>query len=127
MANDALILLVIMLGCIGLSVLICWLVWGRASNFLNNELSTLRGATDRELADLMHQIEVLESRQQEDQDTAAGAVSEREELEARVKSLSGELEDATGQLATLSAELVNYKLSAETAKAELARLRGDKT
>ncbi len=126
MANDALILLVIMLGCIGLAALICWFTWGRASTFLNNELSTLRMATDRELADLVQQVEVLESRQQEDQATATGAITERDELEARVKQLTQELEEATGQLANASAELVNQKLAAETAQQELAKLKGDR-
>ncbi|MFK7956620.1 MAG: hypothetical protein AB8B96_11020 [Lysobacterales bacterium] len=123
MANDALILLVIMLGCIGLAAIICWTVWGRARNFLNNELSSLRGATDRELADLSHKVEVLESRQQEDQATATALIDERGELEDQIKLLTHELEEATGQLATASSELVNQKLAAETAKAKLDKLQ----
>ncbi|MEM9530453.1 MAG: hypothetical protein AAGA23_06015 [Pseudomonadota bacterium] len=125
MANDALILLVIMLGCIGLSMLICYLVWGRATKFLNNELATLRTATDRELAELAGQRDVLQTRQQEDQATASSVVTERDQLEEQVKKLTEELRDATGQLAQASNELVNQKLVAETAQKELARLRGN--
>ncbi len=124
MANDALILLVIMLGCIGISATICWFVWGRASKFLDNELSSLRGATDRELADLVYKVEVLESLQQEDQATATSIVEERDDLEQRVQRLTQELEEATGQLAKASSELVNQKLAAETARQELEKLRG---
>ena len=123
MANDALILLVIMLGCIGLAAIICWTIWGRARNFLNNELRSLRSATDRELSDLLHKVEVLESRQQEDQGTATALIEERGELEDQLARLTHELEQATGQLASASSELVSQKLAAETAKAKLDLLQ----
>lgn len=110
MANDALILFVIMLGCVLIAAAICWVVWGRARNALEIELTTVRLATERELAELSDRCETLELTEGRNADELARCEEERKKLQVRCAELGQELKDVTGQLADAKGQLVDLKL-----------------